>query len=245
MKCLFGLTIMLIAMQNNCAENPFERDIIATSKGELGITFIGHASLMFEFDHKVIHIDPVAAEGDYSVLPKADIVLITHEHYDHFDSEALKLILKEDTRVFLTQKCNWTFKNGVPVVMKNGDVQESAGIRIEAVPAYNILHVRSLGHPFHPKGEGNGYILTLGNKRVYIAGDTENTPEMKALRNIDIAFLPMNLPYTMTPEMVADAVRAFKPAILYPYHYGSTDTGILIKLLENSPDTEVRIRDMK
>ena len=119
------------------------------------------------------------------------------------------------------------------------------GIRIEAVPAYNIVHMRSPNNPFHPKGEGNGYILTLGDKRIYIAGDTENTPEMKALKNIDIAFLPMNLPYTMTPEMVADAVRAFKPAILYPYHFGSTDTGILVKLLQNSPETEVRIRDMK
>jgi len=245
MKLLFGITLMLIAMQNNCAENPLVRDTIATSKGELVITFIGHASLMFEVSNLVIHIDPVSDEGDYSLLPKADIVLITHHHSDHFDPEALQMIMKKDTKVFLTQKCPWSSTTGSSVIMKNGDVLESSGLRIEAVPAYNIKHMRSPGNPFHPKGEGNGYILTVGNKRIYIAGDTENTPEMKALSHIDIAFLPMNLPYTMTPEMVADAVMAFKPAILYPYHFGSTDTGVLLKLLKNSPETEVRIRDMK
>jgi L-ascorbate metabolism protein UlaG (beta-lactamase superfamily) len=245
MKCLFGITLMLIAMQNNCAENLFGHDTIATSKGELVMTFIGHASLMFEFNNLVIQVDPVAEEGDYSLLPKADIVLITHHHGDHFDTEALQMILKKDTRVFLAPKCSWSSAIGSSVVMKNGDVQQASGITIEAVPAYNMKHMRSPGSPFHPKGEGNGYILTVGDKRIYIAGDTENTPEMKALHHIDVAFLPMNLPYTMTPEMVADAVMAFKPVLLYPYHFGSTDTGILVKLLENSPATEVRIRDLK
>jgi L-ascorbate metabolism protein UlaG (beta-lactamase superfamily) len=245
MKCLFGITLMLTAMQNNFAENPFGHDTIATSKGELVMTFIGHASLMFEFNNLVIQVDPVAEEGDYSLLPKADIVLVTHHHSDHFDAEVLQRIMKKDTKVFLTQKSPWSSTTGSSVVMKNGDVQQASGITIEAVPAYNMKHMRSPGNPFHPKGEGNGYILTVGDKRIYIAGDTENTPEMKALRHIDIAFLPMNLPYTMTPEMVADAVMAFKPVLLYPYHFGSTDTGILVKLLENSPATEVRIRDLK
>ncbi|MBN1416357.1 MAG: MBL fold metallo-hydrolase [Bacteroidales bacterium] len=232
-------------MQNNNASNPFDRDTIATQQGDLVMTFIGHASLMFEFNNCILHIDPVAGEGDYTQLPKADIVLITHDHYDHFDREALQKILQPQTKVFLTQKCSWTSKTGSPVIMKNGDVQETDGIRIEAVPAYNIKHMRSPNNPFHPKGEGNGYIVTIGGKRVYIAGDTENTPEMKALKNIDVAFLPMNLPYTMTPEMVADAAKAFKPAILYPYHYGSTDTGILLQLLSNTPEIEIRIRDLQ
>jgi len=245
MKHLFGIPLMLIAMQNNYAEDPLARDVIATSKGDVAVTFIGHASLMLEFSNLVIQVDPVADEGDYSVFPKADIVLITHHHGDHFNAEALQMILKKDTRIFLTQQCPWTFSTGSCVVMKNGDVQNASGITIEAFPAYNIKHMRSPGNPFHPKGEGNGYILTMGDKRIYIAGDTENTPEMKALHDIDIAFLPMNLPYTMTPEMVADAVRAFKPAILYPYHFGSTDTGALVKLLGDSSGTEVRIRDMK
>ena len=117
--------------------------------------------------------------------------------------------------------------------MRNGDKQTIAGLQIEAVPAYNILHKREDGQPFHPKGVGNGYILTFGNTRLYLAGDTENIPEMKNLHDIDIAFLPMNLPYTMTPEMVADAARMFKPRILYPYHYGNTDTNKLVELLKD------------
>ena len=115
----------------------------------------------------------------------------------------------------------------------------------DAVPAYNLVHKRESGEPFHPKGQGNGYVITFGDKRVYVAGDTENTPEMKALKNIDIAFLPMNLPYTMTPEMVADAARAFKPKILYPYHFGKTDTARLVALLQDQPEIEVRIRKME
>ncbi len=128
--------------------------------------------------------------------------------------------------------------------MNNGDVKTVMNIKVEAVPAYNIVNKRDNGQAFHPKGDGNGYVLTFGDKRVYIAGDTENTPEMKALKNIDVAFLPMNLPFTMTPEMVADAAKAFKPKVLYPYHYGETDTSKLVKLLQNS-GIEVRIRSLK
>jgi len=113
------------------------------------------------------------------------------------------------------------------------------------VLAYNIVHKRDTGQPFHPKGVGNGYIITFGDKRVYVAGDTENVPEMKGLKSIDIAFLPMNLPYTMTPEMVADAAKAFKPKILYPYHFGETDTSKVVSLLKGTPEIEVRIRNMK
>ncbi|HPY51295.1 MAG TPA: MBL fold metallo-hydrolase, partial [Sedimentisphaerales bacterium] len=119
------------------------------------------------------------------------------------------------------------------------------GLKIEAVPAYNIVHKRPDGDPFHPKGNGNGYVVTFGKQRVYIAGDTENIPEMKDLKQIDIAFLPMNLPYTMTPEMVADAARVFAPKILYPYHYGQTDPNELVKLLADDKNIEVRIRKMR
>jgi L-ascorbate metabolism protein UlaG (beta-lactamase superfamily) len=129
--------------------------------------------------------------------------------------------------------------------MKNGDVQVIAGVTVAAVPAYNLVHKRDTGQAFHPKGEGNGYIITLGDTRLYIAGDTENTPEMKSLRDIDYAFLPMNLPYTMTPEMVADAASTFKPKVLYPYHYGETDPARIVALLNDTPEVEVRIRSMK
>jgi L-ascorbate metabolism protein UlaG (beta-lactamase superfamily) len=197
---------------------------------------------MFEFDDKVIHVDPYGSVADYNLFPKADIILITHHHGDHLDLETIQKLEKENIAIAYTDICADKFKGGI--VLNNGDKKEVGGIGVEAIPAYNIEHMRGEGVPFHPKGEGNGYILTFGDKKVYVAGDTENTPEMKALRNIDVAFLPMNLPYTMTPEMVADAAKAFRPKILYPYHYGKTDTSRLIDLLENEKDIEVRIRKM-
>ena len=130
-------------------------------------------------------------------------------------------------------------------MLNNGETAVRQGIKIEAVPAYNIIQMRSPGNPYHPKGRGNGYLLAFADKRVYVAGDTEITPEMRTLRNIDIAFLPMNLPYTMTPEMVAEAARAFGPKILYPYHYGNTDPQKLVKLLQGNPEIEVRVRPLK
>jgi L-ascorbate metabolism protein UlaG (beta-lactamase superfamily) len=225
------------------AEAEFDMDSIETVQGPLQITFIGHGTLMFTFGGKVIHVDPVSREADYAKMPKADLVLITHEHGDHLDPQAIGLVRTEKTSIVLTEVCATKVRGGV--VMKNGEVSDVQGLRIEAVPAYNLVHMSSPGVPFHPKGVGNGYVITFGKKRVYVAGDTENIPEMKKLKNIDIAFLPMNLPYTMTPEMVADAAKAFKPAILYPYHYGETDTSRLVELLKGVDEVEVRIRRMQ
>ncbi len=220
----------------------FESDVIQTSAGELEITFLGHGSLMLAFAGQIIHVDPFGQVADYAKLPKADVILVTHEHHDHFDRDALKRVRDEDTAVVLTETCAKQIAGGI--VMRNGDVRTVKGITIEAVPAYNVIHKRGNGQPFHPKGVGNGYILTCGDKRVYVAGDTENIPEMKALRDIDCAFLPMNVPYTMTPEMVADAAKAMQPKILYPYHYGETDTSRLVGLLKEQPGIEVRIRKL-
>jgi L-ascorbate metabolism protein UlaG (beta-lactamase superfamily) len=225
------------------AQEEFETDVIKTAAGDLKITFIGHGSLMFTFGSKIIHVDPVRREADYATMPKADIILVTHEHRDHLDSAAIVSISTEKTKIILTENCAKKITGGL--IMKNGDVDTVAGLKIEAVPAYNLVHKRKNGLPFHPQGEGNGYVITFGDKRVYVAGDTENTPEMKKLSGIDIAFLPMNLPYTMTPEMVADAARAFKPKILYPYHYGETDPYKLVELLKEVKAIEVRIRKMK
>jgi L-ascorbate metabolism protein UlaG (beta-lactamase superfamily) len=218
-------------------------DTISTSQGDLKISFLGHGTLMMAFGGKILHIDPVSAEADYAQLPKADLVLITHDHYDHLDPKALEAVRKPGTTVVASRVCAGKVKDAV--IVGNGESATALGLRIEAVPAYNIVNKRPGDGPFHPKGDGNGYIITFGDKRVYIAGDTENTPEMKALKSIDVAFLPMNLPYTMTPEMVADAAKAFKPKILYPYHFGETDTAKLAKLLQGEKGIEVRIRDMK
>jgi L-ascorbate metabolism protein UlaG (beta-lactamase superfamily) len=224
-------------------EGDMETDTIKTSQGDLVISFLGHASLMMVHGGKTIHIDPVSSEADYGKLPEADLILMTHDHYDHLDLKAVSVIQNAATKIVGTPDVAKQIP-GV-LILKNGETKTVDGLKIEAVPAYNMKHMREPGQPYHPKGAGNGYILHFGDTRVYIAGDTENTPEMKQLTAIDIAFLPMNLPYTMTPEMVADAAKAVKPKILYPYHYGDTDTAKLAALLKDEKGIEIRIRKMQ
>jgi len=221
------------------AHGDFKSDTLKTSEGNLEITFLGHASLMFGFKGQIIYVDPFSAMADYSKLPEADMILITHHHRDHLDPKALESIRTQKTILVLTETCAEQIKGGT--VMKNGDIKTVGGLKIEAIPAYNL--VRGEGVPYHPKGIGNGYVITFGDKRVYVAGDTENIPEMKALQNIDCAFLPMNLPYTMSPAMVADAAKAFKPKVLYPYHYdfGETDTSKLVELMKDATEIDTRV----
>ena len=218
----------------------FEVDTFETDGGELNITFIGHGTLMLQYNDLYIHVDPVSGEADYAKLPDADLILITHHHQDHLDKKAIEQIKMDRTVIILTEQSSRDLPGNV--VMKNGDVRSVMGMKIEAVPAYNTSADRTR---FHPKGRDNGYVLTLGGLRVYIAGDSEDTPEMRRLENIDIAFLPMNLPYTMTPQQVAAAAKAFKPGVLYPYHFGETDTSELVRLLQNENELEVRIRQLK
>jgi L-ascorbate metabolism protein UlaG (beta-lactamase superfamily) len=238
---LLGLVAALSA--GSARAEDFEKDVLKTSAGDVAITLIGHGTLMLGSGGKVIHVDPFSRLTDYAQLPKADLILLTHAHGDHLDAAALKAIRTSDTQVLVAPACDGKVEGAL--VLKNGERKVAASVTIEAVPAYNLTHKRPDGSPYHPKGEGNGYVLTFGNTRVYIAGDTENTPEMKALKGIDVAFLPMNLPYTMTPEMVADAARAIRPKVLYPYHFGDTDPQRLVTLLADMKDIDVRIRRMK
>jgi len=239
----FSLILIFVAMTaHTFSQNQPEADRISTSAGDIEMYFIGHGSLMFRTGNMVIHIDPVKSSGKYDNLPKADLILVTHEHYDHLDADLIRTLRKPETVML----CNTASASQVSWAqpVKPGDTRNIGDIKIEVVPAYNIVHERSKGQPFHPKGVGNGYIITIGGKRFYVAGDTENIPEMKALKNIDVAFLPMNLPYTMTPSMVADAAMSFKPSILYPYHYGDTNTDELVRILKNT-NIDVRIRNLK
>jgi L-ascorbate metabolism protein UlaG (beta-lactamase superfamily) len=240
---LTALLFVLFSLTPATAQEQFETDSISTTKGDLKITFIGHGTLMLTYGGKIIYIDPYSKIADFTKMPVADIIVLTHHHRDHMDPAALEPVRNDKTAVVLTEICARTLGSGI--IMKNGDVQTIQSIKIEAVPAYNLVHKRDTGQVYHPRGEGNGYIMTFGDTRLYIAGDTENIPEMKALKDIDYAFLPMNLPYTMTPEMVADAAGAFKPRVLYPYHYGETDTATIISLLKSIPEIEVRIRKMQ
>jgi len=240
-RFLWGMLVVLVP----CiliGQTEYERDIISTSEGDLEMTFIGHGTLMFEYQDQVVHVDPAGMFADYSALPQADLVLITHSHGDHYDPAAIEQLSTEETDVVVCSSLEGEVDGAA--VMENGESTRLHGLTVESVPAYNIVHMRSENAPYHPKGAGNGYVITFGDTRVYVAGDTENTPEMKSLENIRVAFLPMNLPYTMTPEMVADAAGAFQPDILYPYHYGETDPEELVGLLEGE-DIEIRIRSLE
>ena len=225
------------------ASKSFQVDRIPTSSGDLEITFVGHGTLVLGFNDKVIHVDPFGKLTDYEKMPDADLILITHEHRDHLDPAAIKAIRTNST-IIVTNPASGSKLEGARI-MENGQKETVLGLLIEAVPAYNVVHKRDTGEPFHPPGRDNGYIITFGGKRVYIAGDTENIQEMKNLGPVDIAFIPANLPYTMTPEMAADAARKVRPRILYIYHYGETDVTQITKLLSDVPEIEVRVRSMK
>jgi L-ascorbate metabolism protein UlaG (beta-lactamase superfamily) len=235
-------SIFFLGSVTMTAQDNFETDIFKTTAGDLKITFIGHGSLLFNFKNLAIYIDPYGQLADFSLMHKADIIFITHQHQDHFDSAAIEKLRQKNTHIFLTAACQ-----PVPAAsrsLKNGDSLSEQGIDIAVVPAYNIIHKRENNVAFHPRGEGNGYVFTFADLMVYVAGDTENIPEMVGLKNIAVAFLPMNLPYTMTPEMTAKAAQLFKPRILYPYHFGNTDPRLLPPLLADEAEITVRIRKM-
>ena len=237
------LTLVSTGVDPATAADPPPTDRIPTSAGPLDLTFLGHGTLMLTFKDTVLHIDPYSTVADYAALPRADLILLTHDHGDHLDEKALALVRTPATDMVLPPVCADRVEGGL--ILKNGETRTVRGITVTAVPAYNLVHHRDNGEPFHPRGVGNGYLLDFGDTRLYVAGDTENTPEMAALKDVDIAFLPMNLPYTMTPEMVADAARSLRPRILYPYHYGDTDPQRLVELLRDQADIEVRIRPMR
>ena len=220
-------------------------DEFTTKSGKkVTITCIKHASMEINFNGVEIQVDPVGMwmdpKTDYATFPKANIILITHEHKDHFDREAIHQIRTPATSIYVNQAVYGHFKNGL--VMRNGDkVQYADDICIEAVPAYNTTEGRE---QFHPKGRDNGYVLTLDGLRIYIAGDTEDIPEMANLKDIDIAFLPCNQPYTMTVDQVVKAAKIIKPKTLFPYHYNDTPV-LRINMQLAGSGTEVRIRDYK
>ena len=200
-----------------------------------------HACVRIVFDGHEIQVDPVRQLGqrtvDYSTMPKADYIFVTHEHGDHYDKEAINILSNGNTQLITNKRC--ADMAGFGTIMANGDKKElETWLKVEAVPAYNTTEGRT---QFHPKGRDNGYVLTLDGLRIYFAGDTEDIPEMAEIKDIDIAFLPCNQPYTMTVEQVARAARIIKPKVLFPYHYGNTDVSSLPALLKGD-GIDVRIR---
>lgn len=221
-----------------------EVDMFKTTNGTTAyLHCIKHGSLSINVRNKWIYVDPVTDKipptTDYTTMPKADYILITHEHADHLDAKAIEQLTKVGT-VLVTNPRSSEILGGKGKVLTNGtsmvDCIESW--TIDAVPAYNISPSKQ---QFHPKGRDNGYVLTIEGLRIYIAGDTEPIPEMKDIKDIDVAFLPCNLPFTMTPEQLAEAAKVIRPKVLFPYHYGKTDIQQVVKLLDGS-GIDVRIR---
>ena len=236
------LTMLLTAIVAAGCNAAQKVDEFTTKSGKrVTFTCIKHASIQINYNGTEIQIDPVGfgvqPTTDYNQFPKANIILITHEHKDHFDREAITCVRTPATSIYSNTAVYNMFRNSIP--LSNGDsIQYASDIKIEAVPAYNTTPGRE---QFHPKGRDNGYILTIDGLRVYIAGDTEDIPEMSAIKDIDVAFLPCNQPYTMTPDQLVKAARIIKPKVLFPYHYGQTDVSGLPGQLKGD-GIDVRIR---
>jgi len=233
---LGGLAAIATAVMLNAASP----DTIPANGGDITIVPVNHASLQLRHAGKVIDVDPVA-QANFGPLPAPDLILVTDIHGDHLDPATVTKLRKADSVIVAPSAAAGKLEGAV--VIANGEKKTVAGISIEAVPMYNLQRGPAEGQLYHDKGRGNGYIVTLGGKRIYIAGDTECTPDMKALTAIDVAFLPMNLPYTMTPAEAADCVKAFKPKIVYPYHYRGQKTEEFAAALKGTPGVEVRLRD--
>ena len=219
------------------AQGPRPPETFQTSAGPVKITPILHASLLIEAAGKTIYVDP-AKPANFSGLPPADLILITDIHGDHMDPNSITAVSKPGTEIMAPPAVVKTVTSASPI--SNGETKAWQGWSIEAVPMYNLTRGPAPAKLYHDKGRGNGYILTFGGKRFYFSGDTEGVPEMRALKNIDVAFVCMNLPYTMPPEEAADAVKAFHPKVVIPYHYRGSDLGVFQKGLEGT-GIEVRL----
>ncbi|HEY3615248.1 MAG TPA: MBL fold metallo-hydrolase [Candidatus Sulfotelmatobacter sp.] len=219
------------------AQAAAETQTFSTLAGPVKITPLYHASTLIEAGGKTIYVDP-AKPAKLTGLPKADLILITHIHPDHMDPASIQEVSKADTEILAPAAVAQTVTSARPIV--NGQMKTWQGWTIEAIPAYNLKRGPAAGELFHPKGRDNGYVLSHGGKRFYFSGDTEGIPEMRALKNIDVAFVCMNLPYTMPPEEAADAVKAFHPKIVIPYHYRGSDLAAFKKALEGT-GIEVRL----
>jgi L-ascorbate metabolism protein UlaG (beta-lactamase superfamily) len=238
MKILLILIVSVLAF-SRLASASAQIQVFDTPSGPVKITPLFHASTLIEAGGRIIYLDP-AKPAKFVGLPKADLILITHIHSDHMDPDSIKAISKAETEILAPPAVAETVTTAKPI--SNGETKAWHEWTVEAVPAYNLKRGPTPGQLFHPKGRDNGYILTYGGKRFYFSADTEGVPEMRALKNIDVAFVCMNLPYTMPPDEAADAVKAFHPKIVIPYHYRGSDLAVFQKGLEGT-GIEVRLLD--
>ena len=200
-------------------------DVFSTPAGDITVHPVSHASFVMETPAGVIYSDPVGAAEDYADFPAPDLILVTHEHGDHYNAETLAALAGDGVQIITNPAVFEMLPEDLKAKasqMANGDSAEALGVAIDAIPAYNLTEERK---NFHPQGRDNGYVLSFEGFRVYISGDTEDVPEMRALENIDLAFVCMNLPFTMDAEAAASAVAEFAPTYVYPYHYRGRDGG--------------------
>lgn len=223
--------LLLASVSPALAEAPLEFE---TSAGSLVIRPVGHGSLYFSFNGLTIHVDPWSSVADYSTLPKADQIWITHEHPDHLDRTAIDAVRTDATVIAADRASAGRLSDLNVIALANGETIELDGIVLEAVPAYNLVRERAPGQKYHPKGMYNGYVANFGDFRVYIAGDTECIPEMKELGPIDVAFIPINLPFTMPPEEAVGCIKVISPKVVVPYHQGNSDPNVVAAALEGS-----------
>jgi L-ascorbate metabolism protein UlaG (beta-lactamase superfamily) len=241
---------LLSALQIFAAGNPSNRqaDTIQTSRGPLKVMPVYHGSVMLEFGGKVIHVDPWS-QADFTDLPAADLIVITHTHADHLDRSMVDKLHKPETIIVgppaVIDTLNCMPACGVAEAISDSEKRMVMGIEIEGVPMYNIEFGSGPGKPYHHKGIGSGYVLNFGDTRVYFSGDTECTPEMKALKNISVAFLAMNPPRTESPLEAAQCAKVFSPKIVYPYHYRGSNLQEFSDALKGTPGVEVRIRKLE
>jgi len=238
MKLTFIVACLLVAVTLH-GQSGTSTQIFSTSAGPVKITPLFHASTLIEAGGKAIYLDP-AKPTKFEGHPKADLILITDIHQDHMDPDSIAVVSKSGTEILAAPAVVTTVKEAKPIA--NGETKTWNDWTIEAIPAYNLKRGPAPGKLFHDKGRGNGYVLTYGGKRFYFSGDTEGVSEMRALKNIDVAFVCMNLPYTMPPEEASDAVKAFHPKIVIPYHYRGSDLAVFQKSLEGT-GIEVRVLD--
>jgi len=241
-----ALLLLSVPAAFSAAAPNTKTDEIQTSAGPLTIRPLYHGSVMLVFGGKVIHVDPWS-QADYAGIPQADLILSTHTHADHMDAALIKKLKKPDTIILAPPAVADTLNGSVGIVetISNGEKTTFLGIGIEAVPMYNLAQGPAPGKPYHHKGIGNGYVLTFGDTRVYVSGDTECVPEIKALKNIDVAFLCMNPPRTMPTSEAAACVKEFRPKIVYPYHYRGQNTQEFADALKDTPGVEVRLRKLE
>ena len=239
MRVIFLIGFSLFIQLSVANAQYWQKDTLKTSKGDVLVEVVGHCFLHFTYNRLHIYVDPIQNVTDLARLPKADLILITHDHRDHFNTNAIEFLSKPETTVIIPKSCISKVKNGQ--LLGNGMQITFKDIYIKAVAAYNVKHLRPDNVPYHPKGDGNGYFLVIGNKTIYISGDTENVDEVRGFMKPDLAYITTMMPFTMDEKMCIDIVRRLKPPLLYLLHQNINKDSLVNQLKTVVPGITIRL----